>query len=135
MLARREHGEQELLVKLVAKGCEQEIAAAVIAELKGKDLVSDRRFVEVLVGNRMRRGHGPLRIRHELQQRGIGQALIEDTVDANDPMWLAQLREVWVKKFGGGAPDNYREWARQARFLQGRGYSAEQIKQIVPQVR
>ncbi len=135
MLARREHGEQELLEKLVAKGFEREIAAKAVSELKTKDLVSDRRFVEVLVDNRIRRGYGPLRIRHELQQRGIDQALIEDTVDVNDPMWLTQLRQVWLKKFGDGTPDNYREWARQARFLQGRGYSAEQIKTVVPQVR
>ncbi len=134
MLVRREHGEQELLEKLAAKGCGRAVAAEVVAELKAQDLVSDRRFVEALVDSRMRRGYGPLRIRHELQQRGIDAALIDDTVDVNDAVWLKQLRAVWAKKFGAAAPDDYRQWARQARFLQGRGYSAEQIKQVVPQV-
>ena len=31
------------------------------------------------------------------------------------------------KKFGDGAPRDFRSWSRQARFLQQRGFTREQI--------
>jgi len=131
MLARREHGERELTEKLVAKGFEGDIATAVVDQLKTDSLVSDRRFVEVMIDNRIRRGYGPLRIRHELRERGIEPDLIDEWIDVNDPMWLDHLRRVCSKKFGTDAPADYRSWARQARFLQNRGFSTEQIHKVV----
>ncbi len=131
MLARREHGTQELTAKLIAKGVDEQVAATVVAELRSRDLVSDQRFVEALIAARVRRGYGPLRIRHELQRRGIQPSLVEQCVDAHDPVWLDRLQQVWSKKFAGVAPKNYTEWTRHARFLQHRGFSAEQIKQMI----
>ncbi len=131
MLARREHSAQELIAKLIAKGIKQEVAATVVDELNSRNLVSDQRFMEALIAARVRRGYGPLRIRQELQQRGVQQALAEECLAVHDPVWLERLHRVWSKKFAGVTPKNYAEWARQARFLQHRGFSTEQIKQVV----
>jgi regulatory protein len=38
----------------------------------------------------------------------------------------------WQKRFGEQAED-YKERARQARFLQGRGFSADMIRQVLNQ--
>ena len=131
LLARREHSEYELTLKLTRKGHPPEEVAAVLADLKVQGLLSDERFTESLVNSRRERGYGPLRISQDLRSKGVAQELVERWIDANDPQWLDVLRAVWTKKFGGEQPNSYKEWARQARFLQSRGFSSEQIRQVV----
>jgi regulatory protein len=130
LLARREHSCEELRRKLAHKGF-GEHAEAVVAELERAGLASDRRFVEAFVRSRRERGHGPLKVRQELRARGIDPGLAEELVDAEAPEWCELLRQVWARKFGGQPPGDYREWAKQARFLAGRGFSTEQIKRVV----
>ncbi len=134
MLSRREYGERELADRLVSKGVAQATAEAAVAELKRQDLVSDQRFAEALVHSRMQRGYGPYRIRQELRQRGVHDAAIDDCLDVRGQQWLVRLREVREKKFGAQRPGSYREWSQQAKFLQRRGFSAEQIHQVFPTV-
>jgi regulatory protein len=43
------------------------------------------------------------------------------------PDWRALAREVRVRKFGTTEPPGWRERARQARFLQYRGFSSDHI--------
>ncbi len=131
LLARREYGKRELRGRLMAKGGDAATTDGVIAELASRGLVSDRRFTEALVRSRRERGYGPVRIRTELQAKGIDPALIEESVDERDPEWLAVLSGARAKKFGDAAPADYREWVRQARFLQGRGFTAEQIRTAI----
>lgn len=130
MLSRREHGESELAAKLVAKGHDAAVVDSLIADLKAQDLVSDARFAEALVYARTRRGYGPLRIIQELRQKGIDDGLVERLVDVGDSRWTEALREVRLKKYGKDNPKDYQEWARQARFLQSRGFTAEQIRRV-----
>ena len=131
LLARREHSEHELSLKLTQKGHPLGEIRAVLADLKVHGLLSDERFTESLVNSRRERGYGPLRISQDLRSKGVAQELIERWVDVNDPQWLDVLRMTWTKKFGGDAPESYKEWARQARFLQSRGFTSEQIRKIV----
>lgn len=128
MLSRREHGESELAAKLMAKGYAAAVVDSLIADFKARGLVSDARFTEALVYARTRRGYGPLRIIQELRQKGIDDGLIERLVDVGDSHWTEALREVRLKKYGKSQPKDYQEWARQARFLQSRGFTAEQIR-------
>ncbi len=71
MLARREHSGKELQAKLRAKGYPEELTGEVVAALTREGLASDERFAEALVNVRRARGYGPLRIRHELEQRCV----------------------------------------------------------------
>ena len=43
---------------------------------------------------------------------------------------LERAREVWTRKFGT-PPADAREWARQARFLQGRGFPTDVIRRLL----
>jgi regulatory protein len=114
LLARREHSAQELTRKLQAHG-----------------LLSDARFAETFVYSRFQRGSGPQKIRSELRERGIDEALIEHCIEALDEDWQTRLREVREKKFGAGLPGDFHERSRQMRFLQQRGFSAEQIARVL----
>jgi len=131
LLARREHSEFELRRKLGARGFDADTIEQTLTECRRQNLVSDERFVEALVHQRRRRGYGPLRIRNDLRQRGIGDELAEEYVNMDSADWLNSLREIRNRKFGDHPPGSYREWARQARFLQGRGFSVEQIRRVM----
>ena len=131
LLARREHSHFELLEKLINKGCSREIAEAALDELEQDGLLSDERFVESLVQTRQTQGHGPVRIRHDLRQKGVTDALIDQWLDERGEEWLQIISRVRCQKFGNALPDDYPERARQARFLQSRGFTSEQIRRVL----
>ncbi len=131
MLARREHSLHELQQKLVRKGCGAELAAKVARDLETGRLLSDGRFAEDLLRVRRERGYGPLRIKKEMQDKGVDAQLIARYVDAADPQWVEVLKRVRRKKFGDRRPKSYQERARQARFLQYRGFTFDQVQSVL----
>lgn len=72
-----------------------------------------------------------MRIRKELQAKGLPEEAVARWVDARDSEWLADLERVRRKKFGAGAPRSAPERARQTRFLQQRGFTYEQIREAL----
>lgn len=130
-LARREHSRHELHAKLVGKGCPEHVACEVLERLEAEQLLSDQRFAESLVQARRQRGYGPVRIQKEMQGKGVDAELIERSVDAGDPQWVEVGKRVRRKKFGDKLPRGYEERAKQARFLQYRGFTYDQIQGIL----
>ena len=131
LLARREHSTQELTAKLLVRGFELGAVAEVVSALAAKNLVSDARFVEEFVAARLRRGAGPAKIRDELRNRGVVEGLVEDALDVRRDEWMATAAAVRRKRFGAALPRDFAERARQARFLQQRGFTADQIRKVL----
>lgn len=131
LLARREHSIQELTEKLRARGFETEPVAEVVAALAARNLVSDARFLQEFVASRSRRGAGPAKIREELRSRGVDPASMEAELAGRSGEWLAKAENARRKRFGAELPRDYQERARQARFLQQRGFTADQIRQVM----
>ena len=113
------------------RGCPEPLAAAISRELVDEGLVSDERFVEALLHVRRGRGYGPLYIRRELEEKGIGHGLIDRWLDPHSAGWLDDLRRVKQKKYGGQPPASLAERAKQTRFLQSRGFTHEQIRKVL----
>ena len=130
-LARREHSRAEVVAKLRRKGCDARIAADVVAALAAENYLSDERLAEVVARSRRRRGYGPMRIRKELERKGLADEAIERWSDARSKEWLAELERVRHKKFGARPPSSFAERAKQARFLQQRGFTYDQIQQAL----
>ena len=107
------------------------MAAATVAALVSEGLVSDERFIEALLHARRACGYGPLYIRRELEEKGIGREAIGRWLDPADREWLDDLRQVQKKKFRGRKPTSLAERAKQTRFLQSRGFSHEQIRTVL----
>lgn len=130
-LARREYSHQELAVKLVTKYAltadQLPLLDAMLDALVKDGLLSDRRFAESLVQVRIRRGQGPRRIIQELRERGIGSELAAAALQTADADWSQLARDVAKKKFGIEAAPDVRQQVRRRRFLQYRGFDAEQI--------
>jgi regulatory protein len=131
LLARREHSVAELRAKLIAREFDADEVDRAVARLAEEGLVSDERFAEAYVSSRVRKGQGPLRIRVELERRGVSSDFITTCLEQGDIDWDELARSVRVKKFGSVLIENYRDWARQARFLQYRGFTGDQISNVL----
>lgn len=131
LLARREYACRELEQRLQRAGFPERLTGETCAALQTEGLLSDERFAESFVAARRSRGQGPVRIRAELRERGVSEALIDAVLDPRDPDWLECLREVHQKRFAGEFPQTMNERARQQRFLTYRGFTAAQIRQLL----
>lgn len=126
-LARREHSTLELRRKLDKSGFNTDEIEHVLAQLKQADLQSDERFAESYVRYRINRGYGKTRIRMELQERGVADELIHDSLQQAEVDWFALAAEVRSKRFGEQNPEDFKSRAKQQRFLQYRGFSHDEI--------
>ncbi len=130
-MARREHSKTELQRKLDARGYEAQAVRTVLDQLEAEQLQSDERFIEAFVHHRTDKGYGPCRIAQELRQRGISDNLLATYIDLNELAWHERAAVVRQKRFGSELPSDYRERARQSRFLQYRGFTSEQIRHVM----
>lgn len=128
LLARREHSPAELRSKLQSREFRAEEIERVLAGLAQEGLLSERRFVETFIASHVRRGHGPAWIRNELERRGVAAELLGDALAAGGQDWVALARSVRARRFGSQPPADFAGRAKQARFLQYRGFTAEQAR-------
>lgn len=126
-LARREYGYQELKRKLANFGFMTDAVDVAVEQLVADGLQDDRRFVEALVQSRISQGKGPARILSDLSQKGIRESLSNEVLADTDIDWRSLARDVRRRKFGRSTPGDFKEKARQMRFLQYRGFLSEQI--------
>ncbi|MCZ6718576.1 MAG: regulatory protein RecX [Gammaproteobacteria bacterium] len=117
--------------KLDARGYEAQAVRTVLDQLEAEQLQSDERFIEAFVHHRTDKGYGPCRIAQELRQRGISDNLLATYIDLNELAWHERAAVVRQKRFGSELPSDYRERARQSRFLQYRGFTSEQIRHVM----
>ena len=128
-LARRDHSRAELARKLSAHGDADEIEA-VIERMGELGLQSDTRYAEAFVRGKAGR-FGASRLRSELARRGIDRDLINEAiagecVESEGDRARAVLRGRFTEP-----PADAREWARQARFLQTRGFAPDLIRKLL----
>lgn len=136
LLAQREHSRAELARKLGPHARQDQEISVLLDHLQEVGLLSDARFAASWV-----RAHAPrfggLRLRHELKERGVAEdvaeAALAEELGAEQGEFgdeVERARAVWEKKFGA-APGDAKEWARQARFLQGRGFSSDILRKVL----
>ena len=123
MLMRREHSKLELFQKLQVKGFDVDIINDSISKLVKQNYQSDERFAEDFISMRFNQGKGPVRIISELKIKGI------NTFDLSPFDWFELAKEIRQKKFGNQLSLDYKEKAKQKRFLQSRGFNLDQINQ------
>lgn len=128
LLARREHSRLELQRKLDARGFESATVAQVLDGLVRDRLLEEGRYVESFIRTRARKGQGPMRIRGELAERGVDENTVSAGLANAECDWTALAMAARVKRFGAAAPTDFPERAKQAKFLQYRGFEADQIR-------
>lgn len=131
LLARREHARGELAAKLARKGYEAAEISEALDGLAGDGLQSDARYAEQFVNARAERGHGPVRIRNDLEAVGVDAAIVDEAFSGCGVDWRQSAIEVLAKRFGDSAAADYPEKARRMRFLSQRGFGMDEIRVAV----
>ena len=128
-LGKREYSFAELGQKLKAYADDGDDIPALLEDFKARGWLSDARFTEQIVHARQTK-FGSAKIAHELREKGVADHLIADAIEQVKDNELDNATEVWRKKFKHG-PQSREEWAKQARFLQSRGFSFDMIKKVL----
>jgi regulatory protein len=132
LLARRDYSTKELKKKLADRGYTEHAFEVVVDDLESTGKVNDERYGQNVVAYRSRRGHGPARIRNVLQRSGLARSAIDEAVKGDDaPDFLALARATRARKFGPNLPTDQKTRAKQARFLQYRGFSTDHIRAVL----
>jgi regulatory protein len=127
-LTRREYSRQELHRKLLPYAGEEDLDG-LLDEFKQRGWISDARYVDQMVHSRKGK-YGSLKVAHELRAQGVAEELVDKAVKEVRSEELETARNLWRKKFGA-QPDSREEWAKQARFLQSRGFGMDTIKAVL----
>ncbi len=146
ILAGREHSIVELQTKLAHKLKNQlsqddnqchlddtvlnEQITIVLKQLIADNLLNEERFTDCFVRSRINRGSGPVKIRYELIKRGISNELCDAYLDNSYEFWEQYISTVREKRFGIHYPKDYKQQAKQSRFLYQRGFSHEFIHRL-----
>lgn len=69
-----------------------------------------------------------MRIRAELTVRGVEEDVIEASLTEYEDWWGDLALEVYQKRYHGEPPVDFNDKAKRANFLQGRGFTHEQIR-------
>ena len=130
LLARREHSRKELGRKLSEHADDPQEVERALDECEARGWLSEKRVVEQLVHNRRSR-FGIRRIERDLQAKGVSGEAAAAALSQLKEGEVEAARAVWRRKFGGRPPRNPAERARQARFLQGRGFELDVIFKVI----
>jgi regulatory protein len=130
LLARREHSRKELGRKLSEHTDDPQEVERALDECEARGWLSEKRVVEQLVHNRRSR-FGIRRIERDLEAKGISGEAAAAALTQLKEGEVEAARSVWRRKFGGRPPRTPAERARQARFLQGRGFELDVIFKVI----
>ena len=127
LLSRRDHGQYELYQKLSMKGYEESDIDIAINFCLDHNYLDDLRYAKSQIRQHVYKGHGERRIRQELNQKRVAESVIEQAMAEEPQDWFELAKQAAEKKFKGVKAKDQKEYAKQVRFLQYRGYSFDQI--------
>jgi regulatory protein len=129
LLSQREHSRAELERKLAKYEEEPGTLARALDELAAKDFISEARVVASVVHQRAPR-LGALRVRQELQAKGIAPEAIVEAVAGLQASEVERAAALWRRRFDA-PPADAKERARQTRFLLARGFAASVVGKVL----
>jgi regulatory protein len=135
LLALRPHSRSELIRKMRERGYRMEVIDPALDDLEKLDLVNDKDFAKIFIQNEIRlRPIGRMLLRQKLLERGIVpevfESLLKDLYSAEQEMQVArQLAEKFRRTHF--EENKRKDKEKLVRFLQGKGFTWEQIRQVI----
>ena len=127
LLSHREHASKELKQKLKQRGYQAAEIDDVCLRLLDMNYLNDDRFCEIFVRSRSQKPLGPQRILQELIQRGINTEQAKQAIQNCEADWFELAKQLKDRRFGESRYQDYKEKAKQMRYLQYRGFNFDQI--------
>lgn len=137
ILARRDHSEYEVRVKLGRKGFSPQQIDDTITKLTQAKLLDDEKFAIKFVANTLQfKKVGPRWLIHKLQEKRVATEIIEPAVyqffdDTKEERLATEAAEAWCKSHARYARDP----ERLTRFLISRGFSYEAATKAIDNVK
>lgn len=129
--------EKELAQKLALKGYDDHIINRTINFMKEYNLLNDNNYATMYVKDKSR-NIGKKKIKYSLLQKGIDEEIIESELEKiNNDEVKAIVYEMALKKykvFSKRENDNYKLTQKLHRFLMGKGYDYDLIKDVVKSI-
>ena len=129
LLSRREHSEKEIYMKLIKFVESKGRLNDEIEKLKKDDLLSDARFSEAYMRSRFNSGFGPVRIKYELNRKGVDKIFIERACIETDLDWDKKMIEEYEKKYDSNKTKD-QNFLKISKFLLYRGFDLEKISKL-----
>ncbi|WP_373559826.1 recombination regulator RecX [Bordetella genomosp. 10] len=130
-LSRREYARAELARKLASYVEADDDLEKVLDDLEREGWLSTARYAQSLVHRRAER-QGTARIVQELRAKGVAEAEVGELQQNLRATEYERARAVWEKRFGERpARADRAAYAKQARFLAGRGFAHDVIRRIL----
>lgn len=137
-LGNRDRTAFEIRRHLTSKGFEEEEIKTCLDYLNEYKLINDEDYCEKYIRYAMGKGRGPLRIRKELQDRGVSEEYIqiglEEFFSGEDEL-KAALCFVEKQLSKGMSVESEKEVARIGRQLSSRGYNVGIIHKVLGKLR
>jgi regulatory protein len=130
LLALREHSRAELVRKLSRFEKAPGELTALLDALAAKGLINEARVAESVMHRRADK-LGALRLRAELQQKGLASDLIDASLERVRAGEFDRARQVLARRFGAAPATEASERARRARFLISRGFAADVVRRAI----
>lgn len=138
MLSRRDYSTSELQRRIERRIRETEkdsptapeCLPQVIERLLESQYLDDSRTIYSFFRSYLNKSYGPLRIRQELRLKGFPSEIIERVLEETDTDWYALCQDLKEKKFGAAKPKDFKERAKQIRYLQYRGFTSDYINAL-----
>jgi regulatory protein len=128
-LSQREHSRSELERKLAQHEEEPGQLRRILDDLQARGFIDHERVAESVL-NRRAGKLGAMRIRQELQAKGLDAEIVTQAMAGLRATEVERAREIWRKKFDG-LPQDANERGKQARFLAARGFSGDVIRRVL----
>lgn len=128
-LSAREHSRVELARKLMPHAEDPSEIDRVLNDLESRGWLSAERFVESVVHRKAAR-YGAARIRLELNGHQLPDEAVRSALSGLRGTELQRAQALWLRRYGQVA-ESPQERAKQMRFLAGRGFSGDVIRQVV----
>ena len=102
---------------------------SVLDELVSKKYLSDERYARIQVLTRSAR-YGDRKLFWNLQRDGVSREIAEEALKQNEESEYDRALVLWKRKFGE-PPEDYKERAKQIRFLASRGFTFKTIEKVL----
>jgi regulatory protein len=148
VLSYRACTEHELREKLRASEFEPDVVDWAISKCIESRLIDDLRYATSFLASRLRRGHGLMRIRNDLNKRGIARPLVDEAWQVHQDehelehgegtarhLTAAAAERALAKKFDAAGLVEQAARAKATRFLAGRGFNYGEIEAALRAVR
>lgn len=130
LIARRARSQAELLARLQTLGLDSAAAHETVERLRRVGLVDDQALAASVAERTRDRGHGHLRVEHDLQRLLVDPGSSAEALAEQPDQERERAHAVVVKRFGT-IPTEPRDVARASAFLCRRGYDADTVATVL----